>query len=106
MNAWNNSDLREKCYPFVLVDAFELKVREDGRDRYSRAMIAIGINTEGYREDIGLMLGDRDSEASWSQFFSWLKSSTLRGVELVVSDDHGGLVTAVRRSFQGVTWNR
>jgi transposase-like protein len=33
-------------------------------------MIAIGINTEGYREVLGLMLGDSESEASWSQFFS------------------------------------
>src|SRR5690554_6694184 len=69
-------------------------------------MIAIGINTEGYREVLGLMLGDSESEASWSQFFSWLKSRNLRGVELVVSDDHGGLVKAVRRYFQGVTWHR
>jgi putative transposase len=38
--------------------------------------------------------------------FSWLKSRNLRGVELVVSDDHGGLVKAVRRYFQGVTWHR
>jgi len=84
--------LRERCYPFVLVDAFVLKIREDGRVRSRSAMIAIGINTEGYREVLGLMLGDSESEASWSQFFSWLKSRNLRGVELVVSDDHGGLV--------------
>jgi putative transposase len=106
VNAWNNRDLRERCYPFVLVDAFVLKIREDGRVRSRSAMIAIGINTEGYREVLGLMLGDSESEASWSQFFSWLKSRNLRGVELVVSDDHGGLVKAVRRYFQGVTWHR
>ena len=69
-------------------------------------MIAIGINTEGYREVLGLMLGDSESEASWSQFFSWLKSRNMRGVELVVSDDKGGMVKAVRRYFQGDTWHR
>ena len=52
------------------------------------------------------MLGDSESEASWSQFFYWLKSRNLRGVERVVSDDHGGLVKAVRRYLQGVTWRR
>jgi len=52
------------------------------------------------------MLGDSESEASWSEFFGWLKSRGLRGVDLIVSDDHGGLVRAIRRNFQGVTWQR
>ena len=52
------------------------------------------------------MLGDSESEASWSLFFSWLNSRNLCGVVLVVSDDHGGLVKAVRRYFQGGTWHR
>ena len=69
-------------------------------------MIAIGINSEGYREVLGRMLGDSESVARWSQFFSRLKSRNLRGVELVVSDVHVGLVKSVRRYFQGGTWHR
>ena len=72
------------------MDALVLKIREDGRVRSRSAMIAIGINTDGYREVLGLMLGDSESEASWSQFFSWRNSRYLRVVELVVSDDNGG----------------
>ncbi|CAM3559897.1 hypothetical protein HYSC106933_10660 [Hydrogenibacillus schlegelii] len=83
-----------------------LKVREEGRVRSRGALIGIGINTEGYREVLGLMLGDSESEASWSEFFSWLKSRGLHGVDVVVSDDHRGLVRAIRRHFQGVTWQR
>jgi transposase-like protein len=66
-------------------------------------MIGMGVNADGYREVIGLMLGDTESEASWSEFFNWLKSRGLRRVDLIVSDDHGGLVRAVRQHFQGVT---
>jgi Transposase, Mutator family. len=106
VKAWNNRDLGEMDYPFVLVDALVLKVREDGRVRSRSAMISIGINTEGYREVIGLMLGDSESEASWGEFFSWLKKRNLRGVDLFVSDDHRGLVKAVRTHFQGVVWQR
>jgi len=106
VNAWNNRDLRKTLYPFILVDALVLKVREDGRVRSRSVMIAIGINTEGYREILGLKPGDSESEASWSEFFSWLKSRNLRGVDLVVSDDHSGLAKAVRTHFQGVTWQR
>ncbi|MDT2238042.1 transposase [Paenibacillus larvae] len=60
-----------------------LKVREDGRVRSRGIMIAIGVNTEGYREVLGLMLGDTESEAVESEFFSSLKGRGLRGVDLI-----------------------
>ena len=106
VNAWNNRDLRDMRYPFVLVDALMLKVREEGRVRSRGVMVAVGINTEGYREILGLMLGDSESEASWSEFFAWLKNRNLHGLELIISDDHRGLVKAIRSHFQSVTWQR
>jgi len=69
-------------------------------------MIVVGINNEGYREVLGLMLGDSESEASWSEFFQWMKSRNLRGVDLIISDDHMGLKKAVRQHFQDVSWQR
>jgi len=57
-----------------------IKVREEGRVRNRGVLIAIGVNEEGYREILGLMLGDSESEASWSEFFSWLK---LRGSTII-----------------------
>jgi len=98
--------LSDSRFPFVLLDALYLKVREDGRVRNRGVMLAIGINTDGYREVLGLMLGDTESEESWTEFFGWLKSRGLRGVDLIVSDDHGGLVRAIRQQWQGVTWQR
>lgn len=106
VQAWNNRSLREQRYPFVLVDALVLKIREEGRVRSRSALIAIGVNEAGYREVLGLMLGDSESEVSWTEFFTWLKSRDLRGVDIVVSDSHGGLVRAVRSQFQGATWQR
>lgn len=106
VHAWNNRNLREHTYPFLIVDAMVLKIREEGRVRSRSVMIATGINEEGYCEILGLMLGDSESEASWTEFFSWLKSRDLRGVDIVVSDSHSGLVNAVKAQFQGCTWQR
>ena len=106
VQGWNNRNLREHRYPFVLVDAIVLKIREDGRVRSRAAMIATGVNEEGYREILGIMLGDSESEASWSEFFSWLKGRDLRGTDVVVSDSHAGLVKALKAQFQGCTWQR
>jgi len=106
VTAWNNRPLHDTSFPFVIVDALVLKVREDGQVQSRGALVGIGVNTDGNREVLGLMLGDSESEISWSEFFSWLKSRGLGGVDLVVSDDHGGSVRAIRKQFQGVTWQR
>jgi len=101
---WNNRPLGR--YPFVIVDALVIRVRKDGHIRQKSAFVAVGVNEAGRREILGLMLGDSESEDSWSTFFAWLKGRGLTGVDLVVSDDHQGLVKAVRRHFQGAMWQR
>jgi putative transposase len=104
--AWNERPLGEPAFPFVLVDALVLKVRDGERVRALAGLLAIGINAAGYREILGLQLGDSESEASWSSFLGGLKRRGLSGVDLVVSDAHGGLVNAIARHFQGATWQR
>lgn len=104
--AWNERDLSGQRYPFVLVDALMLKVREGGRVRAVSALVATGVNEQGYREIRGLGVGDSESERSWIDFFIWLKGRGLTGVDLIVSDHHGGLVNAVGVQFQDASWQR
>jgi len=106
VTGWNERDLSSQSYPFVLVDALVVKVREAGRVRAVSALVATGVNAQGYREILGLQVGDSESERSWMDFFTWLKGRGLTGVDLVVSDHHGGLVNAVRIQFQGASWQR
>jgi transposase-like protein len=61
---WNGRDLSRQEFPFVLVDALVIRVRKGGRIRLLSVLIATGINREGYREILGLMLGDSESEAT------------------------------------------
>lgn len=103
---WNHRSLHEHVYPFVLVDAIYTKVRENGRVRSRAVLIATGVNEEGYREILGLQIGNSESEFSWSKFFGWLKDRGLWGVDLIISDQHGGLVQAIEKHFQGATWQR
>jgi putative transposase len=104
--AWTERALDATAYPFLLVDALVLKVRQAGRVRQQGLLVATGVNADGYREILGLHVGDGESEASWGAFFQSLKTRGLQGVDLVVSDQHGGLVTAVRTYFHGATWQR
>jgi len=106
LTAWNNRPLDEQMYPFVIVDAMVIRIREDNRVRHRSVLIAVGIGETGQREVLGIRIGDSESEDSWSDFFAWLKERGLSGVDLVVSDQHGGLVKAIRKHFQGVSWQR
>lgn len=106
VEAWNNRSLKEHQYPFLMVDAIVVKVREDERVRSRAILVAIGFSDEGEREILGMMVGDSESEESWKEFFTWLKSRDLRGVDFVISDSHSGLVKAVKAAFQGCTWQR
>jgi transposase-like protein len=71
ITAWNNRPLQGE-YPFVLVDALYIKVRENGRVCSRGVMVANGINLEGRREMLGMMIGDTESEASWGEFLNRL----------------------------------
>ena len=105
LEAWRNRPLSGR-YPFLLVDGFGVRVREEGQVRQRSALIAFGVNEGGYREVLGLQVGDSESEASWSELFLHLKERGLSGVDLVVSDQHQGLVNAAGRHFQGAVWQR
>jgi len=95
-----------KHYPFVVIDALYLKAREHARVRSKGLLIAQGISCDGHRGIIGFQVSDSESETSWSEFFQSLKNRGLEHVDLVVSDNHQGLVKAVRKYFQNATWQR
>lgn len=82
-----------------------IKVREDHRVVSKSCHIAIGITEQGDREIIGLMQNG-ESESSWIKFFEYLKERGLNGTELVISDAHKGLVSAIRKAFTGASWQR
>lgn len=106
VKAFNERRFDGDSYPFIMVDAMFIKCREGDRV-VSRAALSIsGIRSDGYREILGLRIGDTESYATWEEAFKWLKSRGLKGVMFVVSDQHAGLVEAVRKHFQGATWQR
>jgi len=73
VSAGNERDLSTQRFPFVLVDALVVNVRAQGRVRAVSALVATGVNEQGYREILGLQIGDSESERTWMTFFTWLK---------------------------------
>ena len=105
LSAWRSRGL-EKAYPYLVIDARYERVRRAGAVVSQGVLVVVGISQEGYREVLGAWMADSETETSWGQVFAELKQRGLRGVRYVVSDDHQGLVRAVRRHFQGAMWQR
>jgi len=105
VNTWLTRPL-DREFPYLVVDARYEKVREGGRVVSKGVLVAVGIDSEGYRDILGVYVADSESETSWGQLFDDLKRRGLTGVKLVVSDQHKGLVSAISRYFHGASWQR
>ena len=106
VEAFRTRPLDAGPYRFVAADALVLKVREHGRVVKVAAMVATGINNDGYREILGLQLGTAETREGWLGFFRDLAARGLSGVELITSDAHAGLVEAAGAVFGTAQWQR
>ena len=95
----------EGDWPYLWIDATYLKVRRGGRIVSVAAIIAVGVNTDGRREVLGMEIGTSEAEPICTEFLSTLTRRGLRGVKLVVSDAHEGLKAAVTKVLSA-TWQR
>ncbi len=104
VTGWNERRLDEHLYPFLVLDAIYIKIREGGRVRSYALLLGTGVRDDGHREILGLQISQTESELSWEEYIRWLCDRGLRGVDLVVSDNHKGLVKAIRSQLSGSSW--
>ncbi|OBF72173.1 transposase, partial [Mycobacterium sp. 852002-51759_SCH5129042] len=106
VEAFRTRPLDQGPYTFVAADALVLKVRENGRVVNVHALVATGVNADGYREILGIQVTSGEDGAGWLAFFRDLVARGLSGVSLVTSDAHAGLVAAIGATLPGAAWQR
>jgi transposase-like protein len=107
LGAFRTRTLDHVEFPYVYLDTTYLHVRNQVSQVTSMAVVvATGVTATGQREILGLDVGDSEDEIFWKGFMTSLKQRGLTGVKLVISDQHAGLVKALRRYFQGVVHQR
>ena len=92
-------------WPYLWVDATYVKVREAGRIVSVAVIVAVGVNTDGRREVLGMDVGPSEAETFWTAFLRKLARRGLRGVKLVISDAHEGIKASVAK-VMSATWQR
>ena len=92
-------------WPYIWLDATYVKARRDHHIVSVAVIVAVGVNTDGRREVLGMTVGHSEAEPFWVEFLRSLARRGLRGVKLVVSDAHEGLKAAITKVL-GATWQR
>jgi transposase-like protein len=92
-------------WPYVWLDATYVKVHGENGIVSVAVIVAVGVNSDGRREVLGLEVGRSEAETFWTEFLRGLVRRGLSGVKLVVSDAHEGLKSAITRVL-GATWQR
>ncbi|WP_245271911.1 IS256 family transposase [Mesorhizobium sp. LNJC391B00] len=96
----------QEPFPYLILDARYEKVREAGVVMSQAVLIAVGIDWDGRRQILAVEMANRESRSAWRDFLVGLKARGLKGVELVVSDDHAGLVAAIGEVIPEAAWQR
>ena len=102
---WRNRELKGE-YPYVYVDGIYLKRNWGGEFETVSILVAIGVNSDGYREVIGAAEGLKEDKESWTNFLVWLKEQGLKGVQMVVGDKCLGMCESVNEVFPEAKYQR
>ena len=93
-------------YRYLYLDAQYEKVRYEGSVRSLAVLKAVGINEEGVREVLGVSCSLSEAEVHWREFLENLIRRGMRGLQLIISDDHAGLRNALQAVLPSVKWQR
>lgn len=104
LQAWRERPLDET--PYVFLDARYERIREGGKIIDCAVLVAIGVTADGKRRVLGVSVALSEAEVHWRQFLNDLVRRGLRGIKLIISDDHAGLKAARRAALPSVPWQR
>lgn len=95
---WQNRPL-EPIYPFVFLDAIHYKVREDGQIKNKAAYVVLGVNLEGFKDILGIWIGENESSKFWLGVLNELKNRGLEDVLIFSVDGLTGLKEAIEAAY-------
>ena len=102
---WQGRPL-DDVYPIVFIDAVHFSVREDSRVVKKAAYIVLGINKDGYKEIIGIYIGENESSKFWLSVLNDLKQRGVKDILIMCSDNLTGIKEAINAAFTNTIQQR
>ncbi len=102
---WQNRPLDE-VYPIVFIDAVHFSVRDDGIIRKLAAYVVLGINADGRKEVLAIVIGENESSKYWLSVLNGLKNRGVKDILILCSDGLSGIKEAVSAAFPATEQQR
>jgi putative transposase len=100
--AWQNRAL-ERLYPVIFFDALRVKIRDDGSVKNKAIYLALGVQTDGSRDILGLWIEQSEGAKFWLKVFNDLKTRGVEDVLIAVTDGLKGIPEALASAFPRTT---
>ena len=95
---WQNRPL-SPVYPIVFIDAVHFSVRDDGVIRKLAAYVVLGINEDGMKEVLSIVVGENESSKYWLSVLNSLKNRGVQDILILCSDGLTGIKDAISTAF-------
>ena len=105
IEAWRNRRI-EGEHPYLYLDGIVMKRSWAGEVRNVSLLVASAVNSEGYREILGICEGAKEDKSGWSAFLRHLVDRGLNGVQLIISDACRGLIESAAEYLPEARWQR
>jgi transposase-like protein len=102
---WRHRPIEGK-HPYLYLDGIVMKRTWAGEVRNVSLLVASAVNSEGYREILGICAGAKEDKSGWSAFLRHLVDRGLSGVRLIISDACRGLVESIADYLPDALWQR
>ena len=100
VTAWQSRAL-DDTYVIVYLDAFIVKVRENGSVQNRAMYLAVGVKLDGTRDALGIWTSSKEGAAFWLEILSELRARGVRDILFICADGLSGLPEAIEASFPG-----
>jgi putative transposase len=102
VKAWQSRPL-EDVYPILFLDALVVKIRDGGAVKNRACYVAVGVNTDGERDVLGLWFQATEGAKFWLSVLTELKQRGVQDVLVACVDGLKGFPEAIEAVFPQ-TW--
>lgn len=102
---WQNRPL-DDVYPIIYIDAIHYSVRDNGIIRKLAAYVILGINKDGIKEVLSIIVGENESSKYWLSVLNELKNRGVKDILIICADGLAGIKEAITAAFPKTEYQR
>ena len=102
---WQKRPLKE-VYPIVFIDAVHFNVKQENVIVKKAAYVILGVTTEGFKEVLGIWIGENESAKYWLGTLNELKNRGVKDILIICSDGLKGINEAIKAVYPNAMQQR